>query len=65
MKENDYIYLAKALNYGELCCLEDALKNFEPEYLKNERGEMLLASLRKKVMMARAWVHINEKTDRK
>ena len=57
MNEKNYIYLTKALTYCELCYLEDALKNFSPAYLENERDQLALTALRQKVTFARGWAH--------
>ena len=57
MNEKNYIYLTKALTCCELCYLEDALKNFSPAHLENEREQLALTALRQKVTFARGWAH--------
>lgn len=57
----DFLYLAKTRNYSELCCIEDALKNFSATYPENERGQLTLTALRQKVTFARGWAHHDEK----
>lgn len=56
-----YMALAKALNYVELCHLEQALEAFKPNYPVDEA---MVRDLKENVTTARAWVHHVGKTDR-
>lgn len=56
-----YMALAKALNYVELCHIEDALAAFKPNYPVDEA---MVRDLKENITAARGWVHHVGKTDR-